>query len=143
MKNIFFAIFLLIALSSCVSGKKSRKSKGIQFSKTLFEQSLTLAKEEDKIIFIDFWASWCGPCRAMDADVLSDPELAAFFNKNFINIKMDAESEDAILPKINYDVRSLPTYVWVLPDGQMVHSYKGTTTIDNFMKQARIALSKK
>lgn len=143
MKNIIIVIALLLTLNACVSGKKASSTKGIKFSTSLFEQTLAIAQEEDKIVFVDFWASWCGPCKVMDAEVLSDPEVIDFFNKNFISIKIDAESEDAILPKINYDVRSLPTYVWVLPNGEMIHKYKGQTTLDNFMKQAKIALSKK
>lgn len=143
MKNLILAALILLSLNACVSAKKTNANKEIKFSKSLFEQTLTKAQEQDKIVFIDFWASWCGPCKRMDAEVLSDTELVSFFNKNFINIKLDAESEDAILPKINYDIRSLPAYVWVLPNGNMVHSYKGTTTIENFMRQAKIALSKK
>ena len=108
-----------------------------------FEKALEVAKEQNKIVFVDFWASWCGPCRSMDAEVLSDPELAKFFNENFINYKIDADSEEAIIPKINYDVRSLPTYVWVNGNGEMIHIYKGTTTISNFIAQAKMAISKK
>ena len=143
MKNIIVVLVLLLSLNACISGKKGKTPKEIIYTKSLFEQTLEIAKEEDKIVFVDFWATWCGPCRVMDAEVLSDPEVIAFFNENFISIKIDAESEDAILPKINYDVRNLPTYVWVLPSGEMIHKYKGQTTLSNFMKQAKIALSKK
>jgi thioredoxin-related protein len=60
-------------------------------------------------------------------------ERAKKWASYFKNIKIDADSEDAILPKINYDVRSIPAYIWVDGDGNMVYEYRGTTTIQNFM----------
>lgn len=143
MKKNVLALTLLLILNACVSSKNSTTSQVIKFSKPGFEKALEVAKEQNKIVFVDFWASWCGPCRSMDAEVLSDPELAKFFNENFINYKIDADSEESILPKINYDVRSLPTYVWVNGNGEMIHIYKGTTTISNFIAQAKMAISKK
>tara|TARA_B110000908_G_C9941827_1_gene308629 strand:+ start:153 stop:599 length:447 start_codon:yes stop_codon:yes gene_type:complete len=133
MKKILILITVILSLNACVTVKKTAKVVAIKFQNQKFEEALAIAKEQDKIMFIDFWATWCGPCKRMDAEVLSDPALISFFNKNFINFKLDADSEDAILPKINYDVRSIPTYIWVDGDGNMVYEYKGTTTIQHFM----------
>jgi len=133
MKKIILFIGLFLIVNSCASTKKSPKKARIKFQKHKFEEVLAIAKEQDKLVFIDFWASWCSPCRKMDEEVLSDKKLVDFFNKNFISIKLDADSEDAILPKINYDVRSIPAYIWVDGDGNMVYNYRGTTTVSNFI----------
>ena len=45
------------------------------------------AKSENKIIFLDFYADWCAPCKQMDKEVFQDNRVGEFFNENFINFK--------------------------------------------------------
>lgn len=135
---VLFLFFGLLSQDAMACGKKK-----IKFKKGKFEQVLEYAQKKNKIVFIDFWADWCAPCKRMDKTVLNDKEVIAFFNKNFVNFKLDAESADAIIPKINYDVRSLPAYVWVRPNGEVLVNYKGTTTKTNFLRLAKSAVSLK
>ena len=58
----------------------------------------------------------------------------------FINYKINADDELALIPKIDYQITSLPTYVWIMPNGEMLHFYKGTCTPGIFMMQAKKAI---
>jgi len=62
-----------------------------------FEQAYELNKKEPKKIFIDMYTDWCGLCRRMDAITFSDPIIVDYMNKNFYNVKMDAERKDTVV----------------------------------------------
>ena len=44
-------------------------------------------------MFIDAYATWCGPCKYMDKNVFSNAEVAAYYNKNFVSYKLDVDKE--------------------------------------------------
>ena len=45
------------------------------------------------MLFVDVYASWCGPCKMMDAQVYPDEALSAYMNKHFVSIRMDGETD--------------------------------------------------
>lgn len=58
-----------------------------------WEEAMTLASEKDnsKKIFVDVYTDWCGWCKKMDKDTFQNPEVAAYMDKNFYMVKLDAE----------------------------------------------------
>ena len=68
--------------------------EGIEFFHGSWSEALKKSKKEDKLIFLDAMAAWCGPCKMMAAKTFTDKEVGEFFNKNFINFKMDMEKHD-------------------------------------------------
>ena len=109
-------------------------SKGIQFANMSFEAAKAEAKSTGKLIFIDAYASWCGPCKMMDKNTFSDEEVGNVFNKKFINLKIDMEkSEEGPSLARMFQVTAYPTFLWVNGDGKIVKREMGYRTPEQFL----------
>src|SRR5687768_17445714 len=93
MKNMSMVALLLVALVA--SAQSSREvaaevdEKGIKFEQGLsWDQIKAKAKAQNKYIFIDSYATWCGPCKAMDQDVYPSEKVGNFFNDKFVSVKV-------------------------------------------------------
>ena len=69
------------------------------------EEARKLALATNKIIIVDFWATWCGPCKKMDKDTWSNDKVKLALD-DFIFVKIDIDRERDIASK--YDVNSIP-----------------------------------
>ena len=88
-KILLLSITLLIGTTFSFSQDRS-----IKFESTRsLEKIVQKAMSEDKIIFIDCYADWCGPCKKLAAEVFTKNEVADFFNEHFINVKLDIEKD--------------------------------------------------
>ena len=82
MKNYLIILF-------CFLGVQLIGQSQISFVEGTWEEVLEKAKEENKIIFVDVYATWCGPCKMMAKEVFTQQEVADFHNATFINAKFD------------------------------------------------------
>ncbi|WP_299002782.1 thioredoxin family protein [uncultured Tenacibaculum sp.] len=68
-------------------------SQGIDFKSLKFDEALAQTEAENRLIFIDFDTEWCDPCKKLAKGPFKEPKNGEFYNKNFINLKLDAEKE--------------------------------------------------
>ena len=68
-------------------------ASGIEFTSGSWEEITAKAQREDKLIFVDFYAEWCAPCKWMARETFTQKAVGDFFNQNFINVSIDAEKE--------------------------------------------------
>lgn len=99
--------------------------KGIHFYKGSFEDALVKAQQENKPVFIDFYASWCGPCKALKRTTFKDAKVADYYNEHFINVSIDAESKQGINIARYYKIASYPTLIITDHNGRKLTSTTG------------------
>jgi thiol-disulfide isomerase/thioredoxin len=134
--------FIIISTLAAISFGAIAQEKGIKFlNDTVFENVLAKAKAEDKLIFLDCYAVWCGPCKMMDANIFPDEQLGEFHNTHFINIKYDMEKPYGMEIRSKYGVRAYPTFLYLNGDGEVVHRMVGgTAKPEDFLKYSKLAL---
>jgi len=104
----------------------------IQFEKK-FETALKLAEKEDKLIFVDFYTDWCGPCKALEKFIFNNPKVSNYYNTVFVNIKINAEKGKGIELAKKYDVDGYPTLIFLDSKGRVKYRGKSAFDIDKFI----------
>jgi len=116
--------------------------QGIVFNNGSWESNLQKAKSENKLIMLDAYASWCGPCKAMDKKTFTDAEVGTFFNENFVCVKMDMEKGKGPMLQKKYKLTAYPTIYFIDGKGKKVHENKGYLNPTEFLELGKEALGK-
>jgi thioredoxin-related protein len=115
-------------------------AQGIQFANKNWEEVLALARVEQKTIFMDAYATWCGPCKMMDRNTFSDEDVSRLYNARFVNVKMDMEKGEGPALAERYGVRAYPTLLFIDGNGDVVHRAVGYHDADQFVELGQVAL---
>jgi thioredoxin 1 len=111
------------------------------FSKLSFEKACKKAGEGKKIVMIDFYTTWCGPCKMLDKSTWKDERVIKWLSENTIPLKIDAEKEADLAAK--YKIRGYPTMIFIKPDGTTIDSLVGYRPPEQFLADAKAALAGK
>jgi len=124
------------------SGILMAQEKGIEFFHGSWEEALEKAKAEQKAIFVDAYASWCGPCKRMAANVFTQAEVGEFFNSKFINFKIDMEKGEGPEFGQKFPVRAYPTLMFISPKEEKFHEHVGGLDAEGLLKTGDLAVRK-
>lgn len=141
-------ILLILAIAS-----KQAIGQAVKFEENLtWPEVIKKAKEENKFIFVDCYATWCVPCKTMDQQIYPNDSVGSYMNGHFISIKLQIDKTESDGQNIKnwygyakawssrYAITALPTFLFFSPDGRAVHKAIGAkSNAAGFLQVARDA----
>lgn len=115
-------------------------AQGIEFFEGSFEQALARADSAGKLVFVDAYAVWCGPCKRMSNEVFPREDVGAFYNEHFVSLKLDMERGAGKDFQRLFPVSSYPTLLYLDATGALVQRVTGAQDPANLIGQGRLAL---
>jgi thiol:disulfide interchange protein len=159
--KLFFAFFILIFASCNVSSKsktttaanteaakpklivaKEKVPAGIEFIEQDWSAALQQAKKQNKLVFLDIYATWCGPCKLLKQYTFTDTSVGKFFNNNFINVSVDGEK--GVGPQLaqQYSIEGYPSLIITDAEGKPVLFTAGYMPATDLLRFANEALKR-
>ncbi len=151
-KKIFFSktfllIFILFIITSCNPVQKATtaskpaagntdteaKTTRVAFNNDAdLDAALQKAQREKKAVFIDFYTTWCYPCKIMDQGAFSDWDVADYLGNNCVAMKVDAEKGTGVILGTQFGIKAFPTLVFIDPNGNELARREGSLGIEEF-----------
>ena len=116
---------------------------GIKFEHTSWAEVLKKAEKENKMIFVDCYTSWCGPCKKLSKEVFPQQNVGEYFNENYVSIKIDMEKGEGIELKEKLEVSAFPTLLFLSNEGKEQHRIVGFRTAEKLIAEAKKAKENK
>ena len=130
---------MMICFTLLMGWSVSASSQGISFFKGTFDEALAKAKQENKLVFVDFYATWCGPCKQMAEKVFTDEEVGKYMNDKFVCMQIDVEKEGWQKETAgNFNVTVLPTLIFFKADASVASRLAGAREKADLLNAARV-----
>lgn len=127
IKTLSLALLLVFSLEASAQGISFLDNRPVA---DVFAQ----AKKENKMVFVDCYTTWCGPCKILAANVFPQKEVGEFFNLRFVSLKLDMEKGEGPVMAKKWDVGAYPTLIFMDSDGevqfQLVGARDGKNLVD-------------
>jgi len=115
-------------------------AQGVNFQKLSLKEALTKAKAENKIVMVDCYTTWCGPCKNMANVVFPKKESGDFFNPRVVAIKFDMEKPAGKEIGKTYGVPAYPTFLFINPDATLKAKLVGGGSAEKFIARYKKAM---
>lgn len=132
LKSLFVTVCLMLVALTV-------NAQGMEFMPegSLFKDAVAKATKENKMIFLDCYTSWCGPCKAMAANVFPAKEVGDYMNPRFVSIKIDMEKGEG--PELNrkFQVSAYPTMIIFNSRGEEIGRIVGGGGAAQFIERVK------
>jgi thioredoxin-related protein len=111
------------------------------FQDLTLDAAISAAKKSGKVVMIDFFTTWCAPCKKLDAVTWTDADVRKWLAATAVALKIDAAKEPALAQR--FAVGSYPTIVFLKADGKETGRIEGFKKPDEFLAAAKDAVQGK
>ncbi|WCM41914.1 thioredoxin family protein [Flavobacterium sp. CBA20B-1] len=101
------------------------KAQHLQIIEQDYTKALKVAKNEDKMIFIDFYTTWCSPCKKLDKLIFQNDSIQSILSEDFVLLRYNAEDDKVYHLSKKHHVSSYPTAVVLNQEGYVVNRKYG------------------
>jgi len=100
-----------------------------------WQEVLQRAQRENKLIFVDCYTSWCGPCKQLATQVFPQEKMGEYLNSRFVNAKYDMEKGEGLTVGKQYDkeIKVFPTMLILTAQGEIIHKVSGCRPVDELI----------
>ncbi len=134
MKKLFITLLATIAVATA--------SAQIEFYNVTTDELHKIATEQKKLVFINVYATWCPPCRALERDVFLNKKVGEFFDENFISARYDADKSVGKELIKRYGNGSIPLSLVFDIDGNLLGRIIGASQRDELLKDLQRIIDK-
>jgi len=132
---LFVAVLSVFVMTSLMS---SDVEKGINFDHMSLADAKVEAIKTGKLIFIDCYTDWCGPCRRMAKTSFRNEDVGNAFNGKFINLKIEMEKDpDGRDVAMKYRINAYPTLLVINGEGKLIKKVIGMQNVDGLLHLAK------
>lgn len=134
---------LLMSVCLYILGISAQEAnEGVDFmDNASFQEVLNKAKSENKMVFVDCYTEWCGPCKMMASKEFPQKQAGDYFNPKFVSVKIDMEKGEGPELCTRFDVHAFPTFLFMDSDGNLLHRMVGYSKIDKFIANVEEGLN--
>jgi len=120
----------------CVLTAFTAMAQGVAFEAegTTLEQAAAKAKAENKLIFLDCYTQWCGPCKKMSREVFPQEQVGNAMNDKYVSLKIDMESAYGAPLARKLQIQAYPTFIIFTADAEEISRFLGYHAADDFIK---------
>ena len=111
-------------------GMAEQQQQPIHWEVTL-DNAQRIAGQTNRLVLIEFWATWCDYCKRMDTEVFMQPAVVAQVTANYVSVKINADHFPATAKQ--YGITALPTTVIITPQGQVLDSMRGKIEVAEYV----------
>jgi thiol:disulfide interchange protein len=141
-KWILLGLLVLVGIVLLVNRQASQPAAPASFAWVEdYDAAVAMAAQKNEPVLLAFKATWCGPCKQMDAEVFSKPAAARLL-ANWVAVHIDLDQNSELARK--YQVSGVPTFIVLSPAGKEVDRTDGRLSLQElaaFLASAQSRLS--